>query len=46
MEGVVVADFVKMIDYTLCRKCSLIKIGDCKVLSGENVARQYRMSVG
>ena len=29
----------------LCRRCSLKEIGDCKVVKGENVARQHRMVV-
>ena len=29
------------VDYVLCRRCNLKKIGDCKVVAGENVARQH-----
>lgn len=30
------------VDHVVCRRCNLNKIGDCKVVAGENVARQYR----
>ncbi|XP_056134022.1 uncharacterized protein LOC130110842 [Lampris incognitus] len=33
------------VDYILCRRCDLKGIGDCKVVTGENVARQHRMVV-
>ncbi|KAI5085613.1 hypothetical protein C0J45_23671 [Silurus meridionalis] len=33
------------VDYVLCRRCNLKKIGDCKVRAGDNVARQHRMVV-
>ncbi|KAI5096498.1 hypothetical protein C0J45_13392 [Silurus meridionalis] len=31
------------VDCVLCRRCNLKKIGDCKVLAGDSVARQHRM---
>ncbi|KAI5100849.1 hypothetical protein C0J45_9835 [Silurus meridionalis] len=31
-------------DYVLCRRCNLKEIGDCKMLAGDSVARQHRMS--
>ncbi|KAI5618310.1 hypothetical protein C0J50_22292 [Silurus asotus] len=33
------------VDYVLCRRCNLKKIGDCKLLAGDSVARQHRMVV-
>lgn len=33
------------VDYVLCRRCNLKEIGDCKVVTGESVARQHRMVV-
>ncbi|KAI5628038.1 hypothetical protein C0J50_8276 [Silurus asotus] len=29
------------VDFVLCRRCNLKKIGDCKVLAGDSVARQH-----
>jgi len=33
------------VDYILCRRGRLKEIGDCKVVAGENVAKQYRLVV-
>ncbi|KAI5614476.1 hypothetical protein C0J50_9063 [Silurus asotus] len=33
------------VDYVLCRRCNLKKIGDCKVLAGDSVARQHQKVV-
>ncbi|KAI5612991.1 hypothetical protein C0J50_4233, partial [Silurus asotus] len=33
------------VDYVLCRRCNQKKIGDCKVLAGDSVARQHQMVV-
>ncbi|KAI5099810.1 gastrula zinc finger protein XlCGF28.1-like [Silurus meridionalis] len=35
----------RQVDYVLCMRCNLKKIGDCKVLAGDSVARQHRMVV-
>lgn len=32
-------------DYFLCRSCNLKETGDCKVVSGDNVANQHWMEV-
>ncbi|KAI5619581.1 hypothetical protein C0J50_20978 [Silurus asotus] len=32
-------------DFVLCRRCNLKKIGDCKVLAGDSLARQHRLVV-
>ena len=34
------------VDYVLCRRSQLKEVGDCKVFSGECVAKQYRMVIG
>ncbi|KAG7488682.1 hypothetical protein MATL_G00037740 [Megalops atlanticus] len=33
------------VDYILCRRCNLKEIGDCKVVTGENAAKQHWMVV-
>ena len=33
------------VDYMMCRRCNLKEIGDCKVVAGDDVARQHRMVV-
>ena len=33
-------------DYILCRQCNPKAIGDCKIVAGENVARNNHDSVG
>ena len=33
------------VDYILCRRAYLKEIGDCKVIAGENVAKQHRLVV-
>ena len=33
------------VDYVLCRRCNLKEISDCKVVMGENVAKQHQMVV-
>ena len=33
------------VDYIICRRAYLKEIGDCKVIAGDNVAKQYRMLV-
>ncbi|KAI5100918.1 hypothetical protein C0J45_9904 [Silurus meridionalis] len=33
------------VDYVLCRRCNLKEIEDCKVLTGDSVARQHQMVV-
>ena len=32
-------------DYSLCGRCGLKEMGDCKVVTGESVARQHQMVV-
>ncbi|KAJ8348945.1 hypothetical protein SKAU_G00275370 [Synaphobranchus kaupii] len=32
-------------DYVLCRRCNLKEVRDCKVITGESVARQHQMVV-
>lgn len=32
-------------DYFLCRSCNWKETGDCKVVSGDNLANQHRMEV-
>ncbi|KAJ8347031.1 hypothetical protein SKAU_G00284320 [Synaphobranchus kaupii] len=33
------------VDYVLCRRCNLKEVRNCKVITGESVARQHRMVV-
>ena len=32
-------------DYIMCRRAYLKEIGDCKVIAGDNVAKQHRLLV-
>ena len=33
------------VDYIMCRRAYLKEIGDCKVIAGDNVAKQHRLLV-
>ena len=33
------------VDYIICRRAYLKEIGDCKVIAGDNVAKQHRLLV-
>ena len=33
------------VDYIICRRACLKEIGDCKVIAGDNVAKQHRLLV-
>ena len=33
------------VDYIVCRRAYLKEIGDCKVIAGDNVAKQHRLLV-
>ena len=33
------------VDYIVCRRAYLTEIGDCKVIAGDNVAKQHRLLV-